>query len=282
MTKSLILTLLLIVTGCAAPDGASPEEGIMRAFKQFEWGQTRIIKENEWQQNKPLSLVTKDPEFTDGYKGNERPFTKNVTLAATQDPGMGGTFALRWLVQFGVGGGQSSFYIDANSLQQFTISADMMRISLVSQYVGVTNDKGAPLGTDFGYSNPAGGNVEASVFYAEGTTSTDPPTLTQKFQIPVLANTITVPAPNFASTFRILGLNPTDNHGSANLGTPFTSNVYYELLDNLGNVIDSYLGDELYGIRLAPIPTGEAQSLRITGTDGANPTSGSIEWELDL
>lgn len=278
--RNLWFLVFLVLASCAAP--VEGDESDDMRFHQYQWGQTKTIHPQDWQQNKPLTVVTKDPEFVDGHTSETRPFTKNLTLAATIPPTMGGNFALRWLVNFGVGGGAASFYIDANSLQQFAISADMVRVSIVSQYVGVVDAKGQPLGVDFGYTNPDGGDVVANAFFAEGMTATDQATLTQKFQVAVADNSIVIPIPAFTSTFRILGLNPVDEHSSPNPGTPFLATTNYSLEDLLGNVIDSYAGDEIYGFRLAPIPTGEAQFLRIVGTDGANNVSGSVEWGLDL
>jgi hypothetical protein len=280
MTKSLIL-LLFIVTGCAPPVEVESETDMHNppVFKQYEWGQTKIVQPADWQRDKPISIVTKDAEFADRYAGVKRPFTKNVTLAATYDPQINSDFALHWLVIFGVGGGNASFEIDANSLQQFTISADTLRISAVTRYIGIVDANGNPIGADppFAYDNPSR-PIELNVFYAEGTTSTDPPTLTQRFILDGsggAAPSVTVPVPKFASSFRILG-----NPYSA--GSPFTNNQLYDLETSTGGAsLDTFRGDELLGIRLAPIPTGEAQVLFMRNSDVGGIT-GSIEWELDL
>ncbi len=251
----------------------------MSLFKPYEWGQTRIIKPREWEQNKPLTIVTKDADEPGSHTTIENvknPFTKNLTLGADVPPTNTGEFALRWRVSYGVGGGAEDFEIDANSLQQLTLSADRIRVSLLVVYEGIVNTRGEPLGTPFGFSLPDV-EINASAFYAEGTTATDPPTLTQRFSIDTNA-TVVVPVPKFVSAFRILGEPPDKSAFS-----PFTSVRDFSLLALSGTYnIDAYTGDEIFGVRLAPIPTGEASALVLQNEDGVNIMEGSIAWELDL
>ena len=174
-----------------------------------------------------------------------------------------------------MGGGSEDFKIDAGSLQQLTISADRIRASLICEYEGIVDSKGSPLGTAFGFSLPTV-PIDAAAFYAEGMTSTDSPTLTQRFSIDT-STTIVVPVPKFASAFRILG----EPEPAAD--SPFTTARAYSLL-SMSNTynLDSYGGAEIFGIRLSPIPTGEASGLVLQNTDGATVMNGSIAWELDL
>lgn len=263
--------LVFLVSGCYSP-GESDDDMIL---KPLQWGQTRQIKTGEWQQNRPLTVVEKAAEYSGDevhVSGVKNPFVKNLTLGVNLAPAMGGQFALRWLITFGVGGGSEQFLVDANDLQQMALSADMLRASIVSAYPGITDATGAPLGNAFTYSNPTK-DVFASAFYAEGMTSTDPPTYTQRFDLSVLTS-VTVPLPKFASTFRVLGDPATTS--------PFVATMVYSLIDPVGTVLDSYTGDHVFDVRLAPVPTGIAYSLIINNTSGANAATGSIEWGLDL
>lgn len=280
MRLPLFFLLIFVFSACSPPvEIVEGESDMTQHFKPLEWGQTLVIKPGQWQEDRPISVVTKDPEFGAPRTNERRPFVKNVTLATSYDASnINAGWALRWLVTFGVGGGSATFEIDANSLQQFSLSADTLRISIVSRYVGIVDANGDPIGAEpfFAYSNP-NNDIEVNAFFAEGMTATDSPTLTQRFTLDGSGGTtpsVSVPVPKFASSFRLLG-NP------YTVGNPFTASQKYILQSATGADLDVYKGDELLGIRLAPVPTGEAPILTIINSDVAG-ISGSIEWELDL
>ncbi len=270
-----LIFLIFLVSGCYSPGEESDD-----MFKPLQWGQVRQIQPGEWQQNKPLTIVERTAEYSGDsihVAGVKNPVVKNVTLGVNYPPEVTGTFALRWKVRFGVGGGSDEFLIDANDLQQMSMSADQMTLSLVSTYVGVTDAVGAPIGTPYGYSNPANGPIFATAYLAEGQTSTDAPTFTQLFATTASggsARTLDVPIPKFASAFRILGQPGT-------LISPFTADVTYTLRAPSGT-LDVYQGDEIFGVRLAPIGTGIANFLTIDNANAAQAAIGAIEWSLDL
>lgn len=252
-------------------------------FKPLQWGQTRKILANQWQKDLLFTVVERTAEYSGDaihVEGVKNPFVKNLTLGVSNpNSELIGTFALRWKIAFGVGGGEESFFVDANDLQQMSLSADQLRVSIASTYVGIVDGKNQPLGIPFNYSNPTR-DFDVSAFYAEGMTSTDPPTLTQQFKLdtagaPSGLDTVLVPIPKFVSTFRLLG-NP------ALPTSPFTANQTYEIISPASTILDGYTGDKIFDVRLAPIPTGLGSFLFIQNNDGANQTTGSIEWGLDL
>jgi hypothetical protein len=273
MAKSLFWFFLVLLTplaGCAFETVEAEDDSM--PLKPLEWGQIREIVPTEWQVNKPIPILTKD---ADKLPPHERynPYVKNLTLGAVIDPAETGIFSLRWDITFGVGGASDKFQVDASALQQLSLSADTIRISVVSAYLGITNSVGQPLGNTIAYEPPTK-NIIVDAFFAEGMTATDPPTLTQQFSI-LTSGDVSVPVPKFASAFRILGPLP------ALASSPFVSTREFRLTASGVNV-DAYTGDEIFGVRLAPIPVTRATNLRIINNDASNALVGSIAWELDL
>lgn len=277
MRNIFILVFSFLFFGCYGNGDGEDDMGI---YKPLEWGQTKKIEPAQWQRDKPITVVERAAEYSGDsihVSGVKNPFVKNLTLGVSYAPGLSGNFALRWVVTFGVGGGSENFQLDACDLQQLALSADQIRVSIMPTYRGIVDGTGTPIGIPFNYSNPSV-PIDVAAFYAEGMTATDSPTLTQAFNFgnqgggnPNLGN---IPIPKFASSFRLLG----DPAAS----TPFSSSQFYSLVDPTGSIVDGYTGDEIFGVRLAPIPTGSASVLVITNTDVANAASGSIEWSLDL
>lgn len=277
--RHLFLVLLVFLSGCYAPENSgieiingrlSCEASNMKEFTPLQWGNSRKIQPADWQENRPLTIVTKDAEFEREHRETKRPFTKNLTLNVDIPSGIRGNFALRWLVGIGVGGAYTEFLVDAAGLSQITVSADQLRVSLVAQSPGSLS------GVSFSAPTLP---IEAQVFYCEGTTETDSATYTELVALPasgVAGSLVAKSIPKGASSFRILG-------DPASITTPFHSTMSYALISVDGStVLDAYTGDELFGMRLAPIPTGEAGALQLHNTDLANGANFSIEWELDF
>lgn len=248
----------------------------MSRFNPSQWGQTRKINPGEWNvdphnpsRTTPLTIVTKDGANPhEVQNAGELPWTKNLTLGVDFDPNESGTFALHWVITFGVGGGTEDFEIDAAGLQQLSLSADLLRVSLVATQPSI----GSVL-----VETPTK-PISATAFYTQGATDTDPPTLTQRFEIPDGLAGITLPVPKFASGFRLLGLASPADGGSAT--SPFQADVFATLQDFSGTGQDQYAGTQLYDFRLAEIPTGISTAVKFTNGTGGLVVAG-VEWFID-
>lgn len=225
----------------------------------MQWGSQRIINPNEWQEGNPIPINSLDKA-----SANWRvPYTQALVLASTIPADVTGNFALRWQLQFGAGGGSTIILLDAGGVQQVTIPAEQLRVSMLAE----------KLGPDAAF-NPPDKPVTAVCFFADGTTATDPPTYTTRFDVEG-GQTETYAAPPGATAFRIAG-----NAGS--VATPFTANVRYDVMLPSSVVMDRYTGDYILDIRYTDFPfSGQAVALQITASGMAN-ASGYIEWIIDL
>lgn len=237
-----------------------------------QWGQNKTIPPTAWQQDAPISILLKDSNKS----LSELPQVKNLTLGALPNPADIGQYSLRWLLSIGVGGGFTSFEFDAPGLQQLSLSADQLRVSLVAR--NGCNPQQPSLIPFIAPSQP----IEAVAFFAEGMTATNAPTLTEFVGLGVAgggSNTILLAAPRFASGFRILGDLP------ATATSPFQADTIYSLVTSLaggGVYIDTYDGNEIFGFRLAEIPLGPALALYVENTDVGAGRNFRVQWVFDL
>lgn len=228
----------------------------------MQWGVTKRIEAAEWQEDVPINILSLDKASS-----NWRiPYTQALVLSAKVPGDIGGLFALRWQLQFGAGGGYATFLIDAEASQLITLPAEQLRVSLMAQQlvsVGVTSDFQKP-------NQP----IEATAFFSDGTTATDPPTFTQGFV--VAANqTATVTPPVGATAFRIAG--------DPNSNSPYAATTFYEAVAPGVGAIDIFGGDFLEDIRYASMPfNGQAFALNINNSANGSTIVGYVEWTIDL
>ncbi len=124
----------------------------------------------------------------------------------------------RWEVQAGVGSGAVVYIFDAVALQQISLPAEALRISLFADRV---ND--API-------DAAALSVNYSVLIGDGTTATGAARYTQFFSLAPATGSLDLAIPNGATAYRVAGLpgGPSDPFGATawagtRIWTPSTS-----------------------------------------------------------
>jgi hypothetical protein len=288
LSSLLLLLVASNVAGCYDPSSEIQEEmkpfpsgRMVRRYEAFPDPMGRPenpvpiprqpINENAWGQ----SVIIQAP-FTENQAfpvievpklEGRIPKVQNMTLGfdvPNQSVGATTNYIWRWRIRFGVGGGTRLVEIDAGGFQQLSVSAERMTIEAVIQKYY----------TDVALFNPPTQNCAATVFAADGSTSTDSPTFTTGVQ-PGTSSTTTIDAPVGATAWRITGDEP------AQANSPFDSDVVFSVMLN-GLLIDSYLGSYLDGVRLASVPLGPGTSLRIVNNDAANAKKLGVEWSIDL
>lgn len=226
------------------------------------WGQFKPIPPTAWQENTPVGLINLPADE------NVVPYTQALALDANVPLDIGGTFALRWLLTIGAGGASVTYKIDAGGLQQLCVPASQLRVSLVAENPGVQNTEN-PL--TFVRPDKV---IEASAFFADGTTSTEPPSFTQYFSIGA-GNTLFLPPPVGASNWRLMG-DPTAGVG------PFDATTEYKVLTWGAQTVDQWTGAQVYAIRSADILFPSIATKIQVANNGATAITGWIEWGLDL
>lgn len=237
-----------------------------------KWGRTKTFAP-PWGLGTERSFL----ELRNVTRDNARrvPRVQNVVLALRAASGqfpdeMNAVF--RWAVQLGAGGGGGTrFIVDAASTLQFSVSAETITIGLVCDSWGPAwpEDFEAP---DF--------SVQAAALFADGNTSGDSPTFTQRWQIPAGETEVRLVAPYGATGFRILG-------EPAILGAtgPFVADMKYSLEPTSGGTpLDQYDGEYLGLVRLASVPfPGNPASLLVENTSGDGLVrTGAIAWDMAL
>lgn len=226
----------------------------------FGFGQTKIFAP-PWSDGDERVLVQRDPVAS----AVALPFVKNLVLSLTPQDGTdtGGQAAFRWKLRFGVGGGVSSVLVDAIGLQQLSLSADLLTISLVCNVRG----------RDTGFISPTR-NVQGVAFFADGLTSTSQASYTEDIFVPA-GTAVRYFVPPGATSWRVLGNVP------AVVTSPWQADDFFTLRDyGAGALLDAYQGSVLVNTRSQFIPTARARDILVTA--GANLIQGAIQWGFDL
>lgn len=280
----LVSWLAVLLCACTASPGEVEEEmpklvqpvrsaPAVRAKKNpLAWGRKLTLDPNapltsqsrvNWQQGVPL-VILQNPDLR---QGRIAPCVQNMVLQLT---GFSDSFqdqVFRWLLDFGAGGARSLIKIDANGVQQVSMSAEMLTVSLISDGWGPSWS---------GPYNPPDKPVQASVFYADGNTATNPPTYTERFFIPVATPFATLQAPAGAVAWRIIGW-----QSAGHADSPFSTGVNYLVQPQSGGApLDVWDGPDIEPIRnqVIPFPASAANILVSVAAD----TVGGIEWTIDL
>jgi hypothetical protein len=187
-----------------------------------------------------------------------------------QNEGSGGNF-FRWLVEWGVGGASQRLLVDATSFQQLSLSAERLSLAVLVEAPGGLDTAGT-YQWPHAFAAPTEA-VRCAYFIADGATLHIGPTYTQLFRV-AASSTYAVPIPKGAVDVRVIGV-----PGAAT--GPFTAT--FSLKVNAPGLGDTYLGNYIAGVRLAPIPLpGSTLSVTLTNTDGADPCDLGLVWGFDL
>lgn len=238
---------------------------------EHKWGRAKTF-------NAPWSLgaVKTMLMLGDITRQNERrvPQVQNLVLALRS---MQGSFpasenaVFRWQIGLGAGGALTKFVVDAASLLQLSVSAETLEIGLLCDSWGPNwpIEFEAP---DF--------SVQGAAFFADGTTATESPTYTQRWQIPAGETSVRLVAPYGATAFRILG-----QPSALGATGPFVADMLYTLEPTAGGEpLDQFEGVYLEDIRIADIPfpaTPAAVLVANTSGDGLARTGG-VAWSIAL
>lgn len=235
---------------------------ILAPGRPEQWGTQRVIQAGEFYENVLIPLTTLDGATL----ARRVPQTQAIVFDARIPVGVTGNFVLYWVLEIGAGGGRTILSLDAGGVNQITVPAETVRISIVAKQPMTIGDP-----SPFIAPNLA---VQLAVFMADGSTSTAAPTYTTQFAIDA-AGAATVEAPAGATGFRIAG--------SPTVASPYTADTLYTTESADGGQIDYFSGDFLEDIRYATMPfNGQAIKLVIDNGGNASNIAGWIEWELDL
>jgi hypothetical protein len=239
---------------------------------QTRWGQKRTIGP-AWIENSPQVLFTLDMRRC--QPPILIPHVVNVALGVDFKGPVNGAAQFRYSVKAGTGGANREWLVDARPLQQVSLSADWLEVSLLTQRFYVDGD----------YQNPAV-SVDGSAFAAVGNTSTSSATYTQR-----IANLTSGIGPQWwIGPAQPLGQIPAGATGFKLIGatsggqSPFIAGVSIALMAGVQTAA-FYVGTDLKDLALSdgfiPLPGG-VDSLQVYNSSGGTLNGVGIQWVLDL
>ncbi len=266
MAKHLLFVFLaLVLTGCTEVDMSlydNPDYDGGIDYHPEQWGQRRVVKATELQENQAVVVVQND-----GSPG-EAPHVRTFLLdCKPQGTPSSANNIIRWQITIGVGGGQTTFYIDAVGVQQVSVPSGKVTISLIAQpaIIGDTEAVSPFEAPDVSYSVFAG--------IAIGNTSTNPSTYTISIGLST-GNDIDIPLPAGATGFRWTGVAAQKTYDANVLVTAEFS----------ASISTTWSGDKLqtsaYSSDYIPIPGG-TKNLSVDNGSGSD-LDATIQFCLDL
>lgn len=281
---SVVIALVSLVVGCTNQidtglEGCSDmsRDGLNARFNTIEqWGNSLVMRA-PWRENDVRTLLQHKPVKDDRGKYCV-PQAQSVLLAMGIQYSPVFNAAFRWQLNVGGGGGARIIKLDALNIQQLSLAAENVDVSVLCEnaYVDLITAAGVPIAKP-AFTAPAV-DLTASCSLADGNVSTSQATYTQQFTVgagPGVTARFAIPA--MATGFRILG-----NKGSALYPLVATTDVS---IDQVGIQFDVvYGGDQLVGLSTSgaflPLP-GQAASMRITN-GAVGQIAGVVQWSLDL
>lgn len=225
------------------------------------WGQSKQYGPH-WQQDVPQTVLQlRDLPFWP-------PEVMNLSLAVdvlSADPAQ---HDCRWVWRLvvGTGGASRTWFIDAKPLQQVSLSAETLEVSLVAK----------PLFVDSPFQDP-NATLSLAAFISRGNTSGAGTTYTESVATVASGNTQTFKVPPGAVGWRITG----PHKGSTN--TPFAGNVSV-IMSYAGFGLEQWDVVDMYDAMIAgdyvPLISG-ATTLSLFNSS-ANDIRANIIWQLDL
>ncbi len=199
------------------------------------------------------------------------PEVLSITLSAQFLTTTAGRHGCKWAWQItaGVGGSSRTWLVDARPLQQLSLPAQTVTVSLVA----------LPLFEDVPFEDPLA-TMSIAAFIGLGNTSTEPSTFTQKVLALAPGATAVLPVPPGAVKFRVTGFSPALNTTSplqaGVLVTPTFSNFPMEEYDGAELLVPVNSGDWIPLVGLCDrLTIGNA-------TPGPHTIGFNVIWGLDL
>lgn len=194
----------------------------------------------------------------------------DLTIPGGRNPYFANFF---WSIRSGVGGAASEWIIDAKSLQQVTLVADTVEISVIARRRW----------TDVPFQSP-NMRMRTSGFIGVGTTSTERATITDLRAAPLPVGAFwDLKIPAGASSFRLMGITPDARSGER---SPFVPGVYLTVGGSeFGvQVAATDLLDLMLSGDFIPLPSGSVQSQLVVFNESAAtvPESFGILWGVDM
>jgi len=233
----------------------------MKMKNELAWGRNETFRP-PWTQDQIRNLVRRDAHMLD----SRVPFTQALILSA-RVPGYAtdigaASFALRWDLQVGTGGGLIRYRIDAGGTQRLSLPAEQCGVALVCEAM-----------PGIAYASPDQ-PIDAGAFMADGTAEGGGATYTTRFSVGAGATALLTP-PIGAVAFRVLAI-----PGGAN--DAFTASTLYQTLGH-EEVVEEYAGDFIAPIRYMPFPfSPQADLLRVNNTANGDTATAYLEWSIDL
>jgi hypothetical protein len=282
LTRSAALALLCLCTllGCtlqteSADDMRDPNDIYNNPRDLSRWGQS-----------KPLG-----PNWSNGANGNvgagkvvtflesaDLPYPEvlTVNLGVEYTTPFTDVNGFRWRLNVGVGGARKTWILDALPMQQVSLPAHSVEVSLFAEpfFVGDT------------FVDPSV-TVQASAFIARGNTSTSAAQYSQGLNLAAVGDpnaSRLLPYPPGAVGFRFLSTVPAVP--VVGNGSLFDSDVEVRFVTAGGaGTLAVYLGSDFEALSktdgYVPLPGG-VDALIISNTSVGQARSGVIIWELDL
>lgn len=229
-----------------------------------QWGASRRIV-GPWRDGAAQMLLQHKPFKVKGRAGTHYcvPVAQSMMLSAIPSANAfgGGNYAFRWLLNIGGGGGSQLVKLDAINLQQVSVAAENVDVSLLAEQF-------EPGGA---FVVPDDVFVSAAVSFADGNVTSGQATYTQGWRVAGGGTLSLFPVPFMATSLLIVG----EDGGVAD---PFTASVRYQM----GRA--SYLGNALkagmYSNTFLEIPGGS--NTMFIQNNGVPAATGAFIWGLDL
>lgn len=264
-----LIAVCLPAAACTAP---AEDEGCEEMRQQLsgrhsrieQWGNSAPIV-GPWPEKQEKTVLQHKPYKADAGPGGNSfhyciPRAQSVLLTANATrTGVGSNFVFRWLFNVGGGGGSQRILIDALNIQQVSIAAENIDVSILAEKF----DPSQP------YVGPDDVVVTAGASFADGNVSSSRATYTQGFTAPNGLNVFAVPF--MANSFLIEG-------GDGQADSPFLAGLTYQV----GRAVykGASLLPALYSSTFLELP-GNADILFINNANVATAV-GDIQWGLDL
>ena len=245
---------------------------LLSQLTPFEHAEGGNVAQNVWGQSKTYGpgWIEDAPNTVLQIRNiSNPPEVVTVTLAAkikSNAPGPTHRARFCWSITAGVGGASRTWLVDVRQLQQLSLPAQTLDISLVAKKLFEN-------GT---FLVPPGPTLDVSAFIALGNTSTERSTFTQSILNLASAQSADLEIPAGAASWRLTG-------DPSLLTSPFVANVII-FPEISGYPYESYAGDKLLDAFYtgAWIPLIGSSNKLVVANGTANAITFNIEWGLDL
>lgn len=231
------------------------------------WGSTRSYG-GPWVAGQERTVLIKPPYKAVDQRGHTHycvPQTQSILLVSDirEISNFADSFAFRWVLKLGNGGGSTRVVIDALNTQQIAVAAENIEIAIMVEAASPT--------PGFGFASPVG-IWHGAVAISDGNIASGQATYTVTYVVEAGAASVPYPIPEMATSFRLAGAH--------NNTSPFVPEFKIGCLEPLLQV--DWLGDGFnpYSADFVPIP-GSSHGFALSNS-GAETIYAVIQWGLDL